>query len=182
MLLWLCLFRLFQFLITKNCCGLSNVLAFQLAFIRIVLVKPVQNQHKHSEIHYFLALWITSSSSACNLTIVRLSEKLVRKSWTRLYRVWLVACYSPTWFYACIDHATAFDWMLAREWLSLHVWVHLIPNLTLLVVCARTQKNGVWTRDGNFTRGFGYPRISDPSVSGSCTKFNPRVSPIPDPW
>jgi hypothetical protein len=37
-------------------------------------------------------------------------------------------------------------------------------------------------RDGNFTCGFGYPRISDPSVSGSGTKFNPRVSPIPDPW
>jgi hypothetical protein len=37
------------------------------------------------------------------------------------------------------------------------------------------------SRDGNFTRGFGYPRISDPLVSGSGTKFNPRVSPIPDP-
>jgi hypothetical protein len=36
-------------------------------------------------------------------------------------------------------------------------------------------------RDGNFTRGFGYPRISDPSDSGSGKKFNPRVSPIPDP-
>jgi hypothetical protein len=36
-------------------------------------------------------------------------------------------------------------------------------------------------RDGNFTRGFGYPRISDPSVSGSGTKFNPRVLSIPDP-
>jgi hypothetical protein len=36
-------------------------------------------------------------------------------------------------------------------------------------------------RDGNFTRGFGYPRISDPPVSGSGTKFNPRVSPIPNP-
>jgi hypothetical protein len=36
-------------------------------------------------------------------------------------------------------------------------------------------------RDGNFTHGFGYPRISDPSVSGSGMKFNPRVSPIPDP-
>jgi hypothetical protein len=40
----------------------------------------------------------------------------------------------------------------------------------------------IFGRDGNFTRGFGYPRISDPSVSGSGTKFNPRVSPIPDPW
>jgi hypothetical protein len=37
------------------------------------------------------------------------------------------------------------------------------------------------SRDGNFTRGFGYPRISDPLVSGSGPKFNPRVSPIPDP-
>jgi hypothetical protein len=37
------------------------------------------------------------------------------------------------------------------------------------------------SRDGNFTRGFGYPRISDPSDSGSGKKFNPRVSPIPDP-
>jgi hypothetical protein len=36
-------------------------------------------------------------------------------------------------------------------------------------------------RDGNFTREFGYPRISDPTDSGSGTKFNPRVSPIPDP-
>jgi hypothetical protein len=36
-------------------------------------------------------------------------------------------------------------------------------------------------RDGNFTRGFGYPWISDPPVSGSGTKFNPRVSSITDP-
>jgi hypothetical protein len=37
------------------------------------------------------------------------------------------------------------------------------------------------SRDDNFTRGFGYPQISDPLDSGSGTKFNPRVSPIPDP-
>jgi hypothetical protein len=37
------------------------------------------------------------------------------------------------------------------------------------------------SRDGNITRGFGYPRISDPSGSVSGTIFYPRVLPIPDP-
>jgi hypothetical protein len=38
------------------------------------------------------------------------------------------------------------------------------------------------SRDGNFTHGFGYPRISNPSDLGSGIKFNPRVSPVSDPW
>jgi hypothetical protein len=45
----------------------------------------------------------------------------------------------------------------------------------------RGDPEGVIDRDGNFTRGFGYPRISDPMDSGSGMKFNPRVSSIPDP-
>jgi hypothetical protein len=47
--------------------------------------------------------------------------------------------------------------------------------------CGYVEQEGLPIRDGNFTRGFGYPRISDPSVSGSGTKFNPRVLSIPDP-
>jgi hypothetical protein len=42
-----CLFGIFQFLVAKNCCGLLNALAFQSAFIIIVLVKTVQNQNEH---------------------------------------------------------------------------------------------------------------------------------------
>jgi hypothetical protein len=33
----------FQVLVTKNCCGLLNTLAFQTVLIRIVLIKTVQN-------------------------------------------------------------------------------------------------------------------------------------------
>jgi hypothetical protein len=37
------------------------------------------------------------------------------------------------------------------------------------------------SRDGNITRGFRYPRISDPSGSVLGTIFYPWVLPIPDP-
>jgi hypothetical protein len=55
---------LFQILATKDCCVLTNVLDFQPASIRIVLVKIVQNQYEHRisrvvmivEIHHFLDL------------------------------------------------------------------------------------------------------------------------------
>lgn len=69
-------------------------------------------------------------------------------SLSKKHTVWLVACYSSTWFCVCVDHAATFDWMLVLEWLSLHVWVYLIPNQILLVACAWTQKNGVWDKQG----------------------------------
>jgi hypothetical protein len=37
----------FQLLATKSCCRSPNALAFQPAYIRIALVKTVQNQHEH---------------------------------------------------------------------------------------------------------------------------------------
>jgi hypothetical protein len=44
-----------------------------------------------------------------------------------------------------------------------------------------SHPNLVFSRDDNITRGFGYPRISDPSGSVSGTIFYPRVLLIPDP-
>jgi hypothetical protein len=55
------------------------------------------------------------------------------------------------------------------------------PGMDVLLGSLNHYAKGLFARDGNFTRGFGYPRISDPPVSGSGTKFNLRVSPIPDP-
>jgi hypothetical protein len=36
-------------------------------------------------------------------------------------------------------------------------------------------------RDGNFTHGYGYPRVPDPTGMSMGTKFFPRVLPVPDP-
>ena len=38
-----------------------------------------------------------------------------------------------------------------------------------------------WHRDGNRTRGCGYPRILNPVDAGAGLKFNPRVHPHPHP-
>jgi hypothetical protein len=35
-------------------------------------------------------------------------------------------------------------------------------------------------RDGNFTRGYGYTWVSDPTGTGMGINFYPRVVPVPD--
>jgi hypothetical protein len=62
-------------------------------------------------------------------------------------------------------------------------FLHMIPIMMMIgsTMSRVVMTDAVMTKDGNFTHGYGYPRVPYPHGQGMGTLLYPRAVPIPYP-